>query len=252
VPSRSARISSERPFYTTHADAYDALITDPVEPWVTEVDTRLRRARHESAYVLDAGCGTGRHASALAARGHRVALLDASAPLVEIARRRCPGAEHWVADICAPGLDRAFDAIACRGVLNDLVQDDEREAALRSLSALCARGALLLLDVREASASSRRADGRPSRREAALADGRTLVFTSRSTWADDCILVDEEYELTQADGSSAVHHYAFEMRPWSRKELSRRLTASGFTDLELLPGVGRRTTDRLLVAARRA
>jgi hypothetical protein len=32
VVSASARASSDRPFYASHAGAYDALIADPVEP----------------------------------------------------------------------------------------------------------------------------------------------------------------------------------------------------------------------------
>ena len=36
--------------------------------------------------VLDAGCGTGRHAILLAAGGHRVAGIDAAARAVDLAR----------------------------------------------------------------------------------------------------------------------------------------------------------------------
>jgi len=50
VASSSARVSAERPFYSLHADAYDALITDPVEPWTDAVHDRLVRAdRHRAS-----------------------------------------------------------------------------------------------------------------------------------------------------------------------------------------------------------
>jgi hypothetical protein len=42
VASPSAGVAAERPFYDRHADAYDALISDPVEPWVEAVDESLR------------------------------------------------------------------------------------------------------------------------------------------------------------------------------------------------------------------
>jgi SAM-dependent methyltransferase len=114
-----------RPFYDLHADAYDALITDPVEPWVDAVDDHLRTAGLSSASVVDAGCGTGRHARALMDRGHRVSLLDASPSLLAIASRRCPDSPAHQTDICTPKLHETFQAITCRGVLNDLVSDEE-------------------------------------------------------------------------------------------------------------------------------
>ncbi|WP_180936524.1 class I SAM-dependent methyltransferase [Nocardioides ungokensis] len=128
--------------------------------------------------MLDAGCGTGRHAQGLATYGHRVALLDASTRLLEIARRRCPDADSWQADLCSPAIDTTFDAVMSRGVLNDLVLDEERDAAFGAFAALCDRGGLLFLDVREAAASALRADGRTRRITASLGDGKSLVFTS--------------------------------------------------------------------------
>lgn len=244
-------MSTERPFYDRHADAYDALITDPVEPWVEAVHDRLRGAGLDAARVLDAGCGTGRHAQRLIAYGHHVALLDASTRLLEIARRRCPGARTWHTDICSPAVDAAFDAVMCRGVLNDLVLDEERDAAFGSFAALCDPGGLLFLDVRDAAASAPRADGRIRRSTASLPDGRTLVFTSRPVWAEGRIVVEERYELTGRGGLSMAHEYTFEMRPWKRAELTGHLTASGFVNVEIRPGVGRRTDDRLFVVAER-
>ena len=137
--------------------------------------------------MLDAGCGTGRHAQFLSTYGHRVALLDASTRLLEIARRRCPGAPSWQADICSPAIDAAFDAVMCRGVLNDLVLDEEREAAFDSFAALCDPGGLLLLDVREAAASARRADGQTRRSTASLPlgdDEQPVVGTTAHSWPD--------------------------------------------------------------------
>jgi SAM-dependent methyltransferase len=242
-------VSGERPFYDRHADAYDALVSDPVEPWVEAVRTRLSAAGLPEARVLDAGCGTGRHALGLATHGHRVALLDASARLLDIARRRCPGADAWQSDLCSPAIDTTFDAVMCRGVLNDLVLDEERGAAIRSFAALCDRGGLLFLDVREAAASAPRANGRIRTRTASLPDGTTLVFTSRPVWTEGRIVVSETYELATLDGRSDVHEYTFEMRPWTRHELSDHHTTHGFFDDETMPGVGRRTDDRLFVTA---
>ena len=143
-----------------------------------------------------------------------------------------------------PAIDTTFDAVMRRGVLNDLVLDLEREAAVAAFADLCHRGGLLLLDVREATASTPRADGRTRRTTASLPDGRNLVFTSRPVWEEGRIVVSERYELTTRDGHPQVQEYTFEMRPWTRDELSDRLAAHGFVHVRTLPGVGRTNDDR--------
>src|SRR5258708_40293016 len=121
VTSHSARVSQTRPFYARHAQAYDLLVTDPAESWVDAVHERLIRAGRPAASVLDAGCGTGRHAAALTALGHHVDLGDAAADLLRQAAVRCPQARTFHADLCALNLDPAHQAVTCRGVLNDLI-----------------------------------------------------------------------------------------------------------------------------------
>ncbi|MGW7684748.1 class I SAM-dependent methyltransferase [Kribbella sp. NPDC054772] len=242
-------VAGERPFYDLHAEAYDALITDPVEPWVDAVDGSLRAAGLTSASVLDAGCGTGRHAQALVERGHRVSLLDASSRLLAIASSRCPDSRVHQADVCGPNLRESFEAITCRGVLNDLVLDEERDAALRSFAGLLRYGGVLFLDVRETAESRRRADGEWRRTEVAMQDGATLRFASRPLWRAGRIVIEERYELVGRQGSSSVHEYVFEMRPWGRDEISARLSDAGFSGVETLQGVGRRSPDRLFVVA---
>lgn len=249
--SRSSRVSNNRPFYDQHAEAYDALITDPIGPWVDAVDRRTEATGVSPARLLDAGCGTGRHAEALAQRGHHVALLDASARLLEIARGRCPEATAWQTDICAPTVDNTFDALTCRGVLNDLVLDEERDAVFDAFASLIDAGGLLFLDVRERVASAARADGEIRRNQASLPDGTTLVFASRPRWIDECIVVDETYEMTHPDRGSTLHEYTFAMRPWAQEDLTNRLHAAGFVNIDIRPGIGRRTDDRLFVVAQR-
>ncbi|WP_305788280.1 methyltransferase domain-containing protein [Symbioplanes lichenis] len=230
MASRSARVSRERPFYLRHADAYDELITDPVEPWVAAVHSRA-----PGADLLDAGCGTGRHAAAFRALGHHVELADASPALLALAARRCPGARTHLVDLCSLGLASAFAAVTCRGVLNDMITDGERQAAVTALAAALRPGGALFLDVREEGAARRRADGTEHTRTAGA-----LTFTSRTTWRDGLLMVDERY------GDAAYH---FRMRPWSAGELEARLTAAGLRVTEIGPGAGRRTPDRLFVVA---
>ncbi len=72
--------------------------------------------------LLDVGTGTGRAALALAARGALVTGVDASAEMLEVARRRAAAAGLAVTFVQgdAHGLDfadRAFDAVTCLRVL---------------------------------------------------------------------------------------------------------------------------------------
>jgi len=249
VASSSARASSERPFYARHADAYDLLITDPVGPWVAAVHARLSRAGRSPASVLDAGCGTGRHAAALIAKGHRVDVVDASPQLLALAARRCPSARAFLGDLCEMTPASGYDAVTCRGVLNDMITDEERVAAVRGLAGSLAPGGLLLLDVREQRASRQRADGAARSRRVDLGGAAALTFTARTTWSAGRLRVEEHYDLAGPGVAALRSSYVFTMRPWTEPELRAVLHDSGLRDVEITAGVGRRTRDRLFVVA---
>ena len=242
-------MSRSRPFYADYAAAYDLLVADPVEPWVEAVHEVLGRAGHQSASVLDAGCGTGRHAAALTAKGHRVDLADAAGALLAQAAERCPEARCYRADICSLHVERAYQAVVCRGVLNDMITDEERDAAVRSLASSLQSGGLLILDVREASGARERADATPRRRIVEMGPGRQLAFTSTVTWRHGTLHVHEEHVVLAAEETPQTSNYDFVMRPWSENEIRQRLGKEGFHAIEIGPGVGRKTTDRLFVTA---
>ncbi|MFI5933576.1 class I SAM-dependent methyltransferase [Actinoplanes sp. NPDC051494] len=227
---------SDRPFYARHADGYDLLIDDPAEPWVDAVCARIAPA----SSLLDAGCGTGRHAAEFRARGHRVELADAAPELLAIAVRRCPGARTRLVDLRTMVPAPEHDAVTCRGVLNDLLTDADRAAALATLTGSLRPGGRLFLDVREAGAARARADGTPRSRTVATG----LTFTGTTTWDDGLLRVAETYTLA----GETVHH-DFTMRPWRLPELTDLLRANGFQHIEIGPGAGRRTPDRLFVMA---
>ncbi len=168
VTSQSARVSRTRPFYARHAQAYDLLVADPVEPWVEAVHERLVRSGWPAAPVLDAGCGTGRHAAALTALGHRVDLADAADGLLRQASARCPGARTFHADLCSLNLAPAYQAVTCRGVLNDILGDTDRDAVLRSFGAALRPGGLLVRGCPRATGITR-----PRGRDAPTADRAT-------------------------------------------------------------------------------
>jgi glycine/sarcosine N-methyltransferase len=101
---------------------------------------RLLKQAGPGSTVLDAACGTGSNAAALARRGYRVRATDGSDAMVAQAAARF-GREHlevpvsrslW-ADLPA-AVDERFDVVLCIG--NSLVHADRREAMIGALAGL--------------------------------------------------------------------------------------------------------------------
>ncbi|HVM10348.1 MAG TPA: methyltransferase domain-containing protein [Acidimicrobiales bacterium] len=95
--------------------------------------------------VLDAGCGPGIYAEELLARGARVTGFDASAPMVELARRRLgTRADIRQATLgdALPYADGSFDAAVCALVIHHV---DERVAAYREIHRVLRPGARFVL-----------------------------------------------------------------------------------------------------------
>jgi len=83
--------------YAGWAGSYDEPGNDTIaleEPIVRGLLDELPPGR-----VLDAACGTGRHAAHLAAAGHGVVGVDASEAMLAHARRRLPGADLRVGEL---------------------------------------------------------------------------------------------------------------------------------------------------------
>ena len=232
-----------RPFYSEFGWAYDLLVDDPAEPWVDAVEAVLAgRGVALPARVLDAGCGTGRHAAELAARDHELVLLEPARPLLDRARERVPEAVAIEATLAASPPIHPVDAATCRGVLNDLVADADRDAALAALAAAVRPGGVLVADVRDRDdTAARYTPSRSLRREAA-----GVVFTSEGHWDGDVVRIRERHE---APGRVAEHDFV--MRPWTPQELRERLARAGWRDVEIGAAAGASRADRRLVVATR-
>jgi SAM-dependent methyltransferase len=93
--------------------------------------------------ALDLGCGEGRVARDLTARGDRVVGVDLSPTLVALAREADPGGEYVVADAAAlPFEDATFDLVVA---FNSLMNVDDMAAAVREAArVLTAEGRLVV------------------------------------------------------------------------------------------------------------
>jgi trans-aconitate 2-methyltransferase len=108
------------------ASTYDRT-SQPQQSWARDVLARLEGIAPDAS-VLDVGCGTGRVTELLLelVPAGRVLGLDASAEMVELARRRLDGrARVWCQDVLELDLDERVDAILSTATLH-WVRDHER------------------------------------------------------------------------------------------------------------------------------
>ena len=256
--TRAAPPGDPRPFYGEFAWAYDDLVDRPVAAECAGMVAALAgRGIGPGASLLDAGCGTGRYAVELARRGFVVTGVDRAHALLAEARRRPVEAGARVrferGDLLSlpPGSD--YDAIVCRGVLNDLVEPVARARVFDAFArALRPRGALLL-DVREWEATAARKTAEAVTETRVSTPRGDLVFRSvtRLDPSTRRLLIAEQHILTAARGERTAC-FDFVMRCWTRDELDGALRAAGFEGMEYAgtytgapPGIG----DRLVAAA---
>src|SRR5262245_55520407 len=154
-----------RPFYAEYAWAFDLIIDRPVRKECAVIATWLiDRGVLPGSDILDAGCGTGRYAIELARRGYVVHGIDLSPDLIDVATRAAGdstgGVSFHVGDITRLPTSR-YAAILCRGVLNDIIDDADRDAVFAAFAGAVSSGGALILDVREWAASLARKSREP-------------------------------------------------------------------------------------------
>jgi ubiquinone/menaquinone biosynthesis C-methylase UbiE len=95
--------------------------------------------------TLDLGCGEGRLARDLEARGHAVVGIDASSTLVELAREADPDGEYVVGDAAAlPFEDASFDLAVA---YNSLMDVGDLAGAVREAARVLEPGGRLCISV---------------------------------------------------------------------------------------------------------
>ena len=94
-----------------------------------------------NAFVLDAGCGSGRVGGRLHDLGHRVVGVDLDPELVAAAESDHPGPRWIVADLAEVdlrdhGIEPGFDVIVSAGNVMTFVEAASRAAVLRNLASM--------------------------------------------------------------------------------------------------------------------
>lgn len=122
-----------------YADHFRELVAEGRD--VTGEARLLDAIAHPSSRILDAGCGQGRTAGALADRGHVVVGVDIDATLLEAARLDHPGPTYVEMDLASldlrePGGERmTFDAAVCAGNVITYVAPGTEVDVLRAIRA---------------------------------------------------------------------------------------------------------------------
>lgn len=249
---------SSRPFYGEFAWAFDLLIDRPVTRECMAIAGWLvARGVVPGATLLDAGCGTGRYAIELARRGYVVEGIDRSPELIDVAKRsaidQSRSLSFHVGDLLALP-NHGYDAILCRGVLNDFVDTGSRQQAFRSFARALRRGGMLILDVREWEATKSRKQREPLFRKSVDTNRGKLTFTSVTE------LDPERQQLVLSETHTLVDHagehsrdYRFVMRCWTRTELESLFERVGLGSVEYFgaydPAVQLGASDRLVAVA---
>jgi len=248
-----------RPFYGSFGWAFDLLVERPVAAECAQIGAILgARGVASDATLLDAGCGTGRYAVTLARQGYRVTGLDLSPELIAVARQR-PGAtmvRFVVGDLTQPAPTTPYAAVLCRGVLNDLLDDQSRHDAFVAFARALQTAGVLLLDVRDWDATVRRRTAEPMHERTVETAQGTLVFRAeiRLDHARRRMLVAERHTLTTGGHTTATDH-DFVMRCWTRGELDELLARAGFDAITYQgaydPASPLGSTDRIVAVATR-
>ncbi len=139
--------------YDDLSSDYDRFVNWPAR-LALELPFIVQELRKERVHrVLDAACGTGMHAVALAQEGYEVVGADLSLKMIEAARANAAGvAVHFV--VAGFGelytkLGGSFDALLCLGnSLPHLLTPADLEAALADFAACLRDGGLLLIQNR--------------------------------------------------------------------------------------------------------
>jgi SAM-dependent methyltransferase len=210
---------SDRPLYTSFAWAYD-LVVPGAAALQPEEAARLLAGRRS---VVDVGCGTGRHVEFLASQGFDVIGVDSSPAMLDVARTRTDAASFEIGDLFAWRPSSPVDAVLCRGVLNDLIQEMDRQRGLESLWEMLRPGGLLVFSVREVEKTR----ARYAREPVITRSEGGAFFRAEARFVGDIVVVDET--VSSADARA---DYRFEMKPWTLTEVDERAAAAGFKRVE--------------------
>jgi glycine/sarcosine N-methyltransferase len=208
-------------------------------PWIEQQLQIVQTPGQEPVRVLDAACGTGMHAIALAQHGYAAAGADLSAAMVERARQNAArsgvSARFEAAgfgDLAQVFGKGAFDAVLCLGnSLPHVLSAGELATAVEDFAACLRPGGLLILQNRnfDAVMASRERWMEPQ----AYQEGeQEWIFLRFYDYDPDGLITFNILTLRrQETGGWTQQVTATRLRPLLQAELQAALKAAGFVDI---------------------
>ncbi len=201
------------------------------------------------AKVLDVPCGGGRHALALAARGHKLTAVDISEEFLVVAQTLCYERELKIdwreGDMRDLPWNGEFDGAYCMGNSFGYLLDDENAAFLQAVSRTLRPGARFVLDTGYIAECLF-----PTLQERAwYPDGENHVLASRRYEPVDARLHVAYTFVSKTRQSTSV----MSARIYTCHEVVELLKDAGFGAIELLGSISREPfrlgSQRLLIVA---
>ena len=226
---------SRVPLYDALAADYDRFVN-----WKARLAYELPFFDHlfagqEGLHVLDAACGTGHHAIALAQRGYRVVGTDLSTAMIERARENALAAGVDVRFAVAglgelAALGEAFDAVLCLGnSLPHLLTAAAVDNALLDFATVLRPGGLLVIQNRNFDrvwTQRERFMGPQSHRDG---EGEWLFVRFYDFHEETLTFHIVRLQRTEEEWTQDVE--STELRPIFRKDLAAALAAAGLGDV---------------------
>ncbi|MGQ9501819.1 MAG: class I SAM-dependent DNA methyltransferase [Anaerolineae bacterium] len=224
------------PLYDSFSDTYDHFVNWTQRLSYEMVFIRRQLATVGAHCVLDAACGTGWHAIALAQAGYEVTGADLSSSMIERARQNAAAMAVSQVHFVVAGfgqlrnsVDGSYDALLCLGnSLPHALTDAQLDATLVDFAAILRPGGLLLIQNRNFDAVMRT-------RVRWLApqwyrqEGQEQVFIRFYDFNADGTLTFNVLILERVgDGAWTQRAEATLLRPWRSDALRGALEKSGF------------------------
>lgn len=231
------KLITDRPFYNSFAWAYDSLTNKPVEKICDFVKEVLIQNNIQAGdFILDAGCGTGNYAINLAGAGYNVTGIDLSPSQINQAVLKSKNSKlpvvfkvgNFVEDID----NKKYNAALCRGVLNDIIDDESRDIVFKKFASFLQDSGILIFDVRNWLTSKEAKLKKPISKK--IIDGKDfkLTFISKVITDDtnESLLINETH-IIEKDGIETKRTFDTIMKCWKIDELDIKLKEAGFKQI---------------------
>ena len=211
----------------TLASYYDALFgwhTEREANFVLEV---FKNWGNPILKVLDAACGTGRHATIFQQSGYDVLCLDLSPAMLKVAQNK--GLATVQADIRTMSYPNQFDAVILLfSSFQYMLTNKDAKQALNCIYRALKKDGVFILDVWNAWHKIHHYRDR-GEEIAETKDFKVLRITNSELGLTDQTYLLGEILLVEKEGKFEMHHNVHKMRLYSPLELSSLIESVGFT-----------------------